>query len=270
MPRPYWRGYLKLSLVTCPVEMAPATSESEKVRFNTLNSETGNRIASRYVDAVTGREVEEDDEVKGYERGENEYVLLEDEELDAVALDSARTIDIDKFVKADSIEWIWLESPYYVTPSDPVGEEAYAVIRDAMRASGMVGVSRLVTGRRERACIIEPRDKGLVLWTLRYGNEVRDEDAYFSAVPDGKADPELKPLIAQLIKSQKKPWDPVMVSDPVQERLLALIEEKKRALKPKKTARTKEEAASPEASKVVNIMDALRKSLDQSKSRKAG
>jgi DNA end-binding protein Ku len=269
MARPYWRGYLKLSLVTCPIEMTPATSESEKVRFHTLNKLTGNRIASRYVDAVTGKEVDEDDEVKGYERGENDFVFLENEELENLALDSAKTIDIDRFVKSDTIEWIWLESPYYVTPSDPVGEEAYAVIRDAMRATGMVGVSRIVVGRRERACILEPRDKGIVLWTLRFGAEVRDEEAYFSAVPDGKADPELTPLISQLIKAQKKPWDKDMVSDPVQERLLALIEEKKRVLKPKKPRKT-DQPSEQAGGNVVNIMDALRKSLEQSKPRKAG
>lgn len=265
--RPYWRGYLKLSLVTCPIELSPATSESEKVRFHTVNKVTGNRIASRYVDAVTEQPVDEDDEVKGYERGENEYVLLEDDELDNIALESARTVDIDKFVPADSIGWIWMDTPYYVTPSDPVGEEAFAVIRDAMRRSGMVGVSRLVIGRRERACIIEPRDKGLVLWTLRFGDEVRDDKEYYAAVPEGDADPALAPLVAQLIKAQKNTWTPDMVTDPVQERLLQLISEKKKALQPKRSAK-KKEAEPPPPNKVVNIMDALRKSIERE--RKAG
>jgi DNA end-binding protein Ku len=132
--RPYWKGYLKLSLVTCPVQMMPATSESEKVRFHTLNRETRNRVVSHYVDAVTGKEVSEEDEVKGYQRGENDYVVLEDEELENVALDSTKTIDIEVFSPRDSIEWIWLDTPYYLSPNDAVGEEAFSVIRDAMAA----------------------------------------------------------------------------------------------------------------------------------------
>lgn len=266
----YWRGYLKLSLVTCPIELTPATSESEKVRFHTINKVTGNRIASRYVDAVTGEEVDEDDEVKGYERGENEFLLLEDEELENVALDSVKTVDVEKFVPRDSVEWVWLESPYYITPSDPVGEEAFAVIRDAMSASETIGVSRVVLGRRERACLLMPRDKGIVLWTLKFGDEVRPEDEYFASIPDGRADPELKPLIAQLIKAQKRAWSPELVSDPVQTNLLALIEEKKKSLRPKRKARKTESAADGSDGKVVNIMDALRKSIQQSNSRKAG
>ena len=127
--RPYWKGYLKLSLVTCPVQMMPATSENEKVRFHTLNRKTHNRVVSRYVDAVTGKEVEEDDEAKGYQRGENDYTILEDEELENVALDSPRrTIDIEVFTPRDSVEWIWLDTPYYLSPDDPVGEEAFSVI----------------------------------------------------------------------------------------------------------------------------------------------
>jgi DNA end-binding protein Ku len=265
----YWRGYLKLSLVTCPIELTPATSESEKVRFRTINKDTGNPIVSRYVDSVTGKAVDDQDQARGYERGENDVLILEDEELENVALESARTVDVEKFIPHDRVEWIWLESPYYVSPSDPVGHEAFAVIRDAMRASGMVGVSRVVLGRRERACILEPRDKGVVLWTLKFGEEVRPENEYFADIPDSKADPELRPLIAQLIKAQKKPWDASMVADPVQERLLAMIEEKKKALRPKKALR-KADAPPPSGGKVVNIMDALRASLESGKSRKAG
>ena len=182
--RPYWKGYLKLSLVTCPVQMMPATSESEKVRFHTLNRETHNRVVSQYVDAVTGKEVKEDDEVKGYQRGENDYIILEDEELENLILDSTKSIDIDIFAPRDSIESIWLDTPYYLSPDDPVGQEAFSVIRDAMAAEDMVGISRLVISRRERAVMLEPRGKGIVLWTLRYGDEVRDEEAYFGGIDD--------------------------------------------------------------------------------------
>lgn len=259
--RPYWKGYLKLSLVTCPVQMMPATSENEKVRFHTLNRATQNRVVSRYVDAVTGKEVREEDEVKGYERGEGDYVLLEEEELENVALDSTRTIDIEVFAPRNSIEWIWLDTPYYLSPNDPVGEEAFSVIRDAMKAENKVGISRLVLSRRERAVMLEPRGKGIVLWTLRYGDEVRDEDIYFERIGDEKADPDALPLVEKLIKRETRHWNPKMVSDPVQERLLDLIETKKKSLK--KVPKTKSRSAEPEkpTGNVINIMDALRNSL---------
>jgi DNA end-binding protein Ku len=256
--RPYWKGYLKLSLVTCPVQMMPATSESEKVRFHTLNRQTQNRVVSHYVDSVTGKEVREEDEVKGYQRGEDEYVILEDEELENVALESTKTIDISTFTPRDSIEWIWLDTPYYLSPNDPVGQEAFSVIRDAMEAQNMVGISRLVISRRERAVMLEPRGKGIILWTLRYGDEVRDEDGYFERIGDEEADPKVMPLVQQLIKKQTKDWSPEMVSDPVQERLLEIIETKKKTLKKPAKTRT---APSAQPSNVVNIMDALRKSV---------
>ena len=258
--RPYWKGYLKLSLVTCPVQMMPATSESEKVRFHTLNRQTQNRVVSHYVDSVTGKEVRDEDEVKGYQRGEDDYIILEDDELENVALDSTRTIDITIFTKRDSIEWIWLDTPYYLSPNDPVGQEAFSVIRDAMESQDMVGISRLVISRRERAVMLEPRGKGIVLWTLRYGDEVRDEDTYFAGIGDETADSDIMPLVQQLIKKQTKNWSPAMVVDPVQERLLEIIEAKKKALK--KPAKTKAKPASAgEPSNVVNIMDALKRSV---------
>ncbi|WP_326912910.1 Ku protein [Rhizobium johnstonii] len=258
-PKYYWKGYLKLSLVTCPVAMSPATSESEKVRFHTLNKETGNRVVSRYIDSVTGKPVKDGNEAKGYARGENDYVILTEDDLDAVALDTVKTIDIDKFVPADSIEWIYLEKPHYLMPDDAVGNEAFAVIRDAMKADKVFGVSKLVMGRRERAVVLEPRGEGIVLWTLRFGDEVRPEEPYFEGI-DEEADPELIPLVQQLIKQKTSRWSPDMVSDPIQESLLKIIAEKKKALKPaKKSAKGKPDAA--QASNVVNIMDALKKSV---------
>ncbi len=267
MARPYWKGYLKLSLVTCPVNMSPATSESEKVRFHTLNKETGNRVVSQYIDSVTGKQVKDGNEAKGYARGENDYVVLTDDDLDAVALDTVKTIDIEKFAPAESIEWVYLEKPHYLMPDDAVGNEAFAVIRDAMKADKVVGISKLVVGRREKAVVLEPRDEGIVLWSLRFGDEVRAEEAYFEDIDD-EADPDLVPLVQQLIKQKTKRWSPDMVSDPIQESLLKLIEEKKKALKPKKrTAKIKDAPAS----NVINIMDALRKSVaDELKSRKTG
>ena len=254
----FWTGYIKISLVTCPVAMMPATSEQEKVRFHVLNRRTGNRIHSQYVDAETGKPVDEADEVKGYARGENDYVPLDDDELESVALESARTIDIQSFVEAESIDWIWYDTPYYLTPDDPIGEEAYCVIRDAMRSTEMVGVSRLVLNRRERAVILKPRDNGIVLWTLRFGDEVRDPGEYFSAIRETKPDAELMRLIGDLIKSRKKTWSPDMVADPVQERLVDIIEAKKRGAKKPKA---KPSAESEAPSNVINIMDALKRSV---------
>lgn len=256
--RPYWKGYLKLSLVTCPVQMMPATTESEKVRFHTLNRDTQNRVVSRYVDVVTGKEVE--DEAKGYERGENDYIILEDEELESVALESTKTIDIDVFSPRDSIEWIWLDTPYYLSPNDPVGQEAFSVIRDAMAAENMVGISRLVISRRERAVMLEPRDKGIVLWTLRYGDEVRDQDAYFGEIGNTRADAKMMPLVQQLIKKQTRHWSSSLVADPVQDKLLGLIEAKRKKSKRPAKSKVAEQPASP--TNVINIMDALRKSVE--------
>ncbi len=254
--RAFWKGYLKLSLVTCPVAMTPATSEGEKVRFHTLNRATGHRVESRYVDAETGEAVEDDDQVKGYQRGDDDHVILEDEELEAVALESTRTIDIETFVPTDSIEWIWYDSPHYLVPDDEVGEEAFAVIRDAMAATGTAGISRLVLYRRERPVMVRPRDDGMILWTLRYGDEVRDPDAYFGGIDTGRVDPKLLRLAQTLIEERTQPWDPSMVHDPVQEKLLEIIAAKKKGRRP---ARPKPAPERP--GNVIDIMDALRRSI---------
>lgn len=262
----FWKGYLKLSLVTCPVEMMPATSEAEKVRFHTMNEKTGNRVMSQYVDSVTGKPVPDSKQGEGYARGEDDYVLLTDDEIDAVALDTVRTIDISKFVPAGSIPWIYLDKPHYLLPGDKVGYEAFSVIREAMKASDVIGVSKLVVGRRERAVVLEPRDNGLILWTLRFGDEVRLENAYFAGIKD-EADDDALPLVREIIKQKTKAWSPNMVSDPIQEALLALIDEKKKSLKPVKKAKSaKADDARP--SNVVNIMDALRKSIERDEKRK--
>lgn len=154
----------------------------------------------------------------------------------------------------------WLDTPYYLSPNDPVGQEAFSVIRDAMEAQDMVGISRLVISRRERAVMLEPRGKGIVLWTLRYGDEVRDEDTYFAGIDDETADSDMMPLVQQLIKKQTKHWDAKMVIDPVQDRLLDIIAAKKKAMK--KPAKAKQPAPGKAApSNVINIMDALKKSV---------
>jgi DNA end-binding protein Ku len=256
-PAAFWKGYLKLSLVTCPVAMTPAVSEREKVRFHTLNKATGNRIQSRYIDAETNAVVERDDQVKGYEVGDKDYVTLEDSDLAAVALESTRTIDLETFVPRAQIASIWYDRPHYLVPDDPVGEEAFSVIREAMASTNMVAIARLVLYRRERAVMLEPRERGIVLWTLRYGDEVRDPQSYFEAIKDEKPDPKLFAMVSTLIDERTKEWDPTMLRDPVQEHLVELIEAKK-----KHQAPAKAKAAPAPASNVVSIMDALRKSIE--------
>ncbi|MBD9375592.1 Ku protein [Rhizobium sp. ARZ01] len=257
--RPYWKGYLKLSLVTCPVAMSPATSESEKVRFHTINRATHNRVVSHYVDSVTGKEVADKDEVKGFERG-GEYVLLEEDELQAVNLESVRTIEINSFVPRESIDWIWLDKAHYLVPNDKVGEDAFAVIRDAMAAEDVVGISRLVIGRREHAIMLEPRGNGIVVWTLHYGDEVRDEDEYFDRI-SADTDPKLLEIAQEVIQGQTKHWSPSFVKDPMQESLLKIIAAKKKGLK--KFAKPVEVPAAAK-SNVVDLMAALKKSLEGS------
>ena len=261
--RSFWKGYLKLSLVTCAVTLMPATSESERLRFHTLNRKTGNRVQSRYVDAVTGKPVDDNDQVKGYPKSDDDYVMLEDEEIDAVALDTTHTIDIGTFVPAESIEWVFYDKPHYLAPNDEMGEEAFAVIREAMKASKVMGIARLVLYRRERAVMLEPRGKGIVLWTLRYGDEVREEADAFRETGATPSEAKLKTLVGKLIASRTTKWSDELVGDPVQDKLHEIIAAKRKAKgkKPPKPA----PPAEPTGDNVVSIMDALRNSLKAKK-----
>lgn len=260
----FWKGYLKLSLVTCPVAMQPAVSDSARLRFHTLNRKTGNRLQRNYVDAVTGKTVDEKDQARGYPRGEDDHVILEEDELDAVALESTRTIDIREFVPSDSIGWIWYDRPHFLMPDDKVAEEAFSVIRDAMRSTGTVGVARLVLYRRERAVMLAPRGKGIILWTLRYGDEVRDAGGLFSDLRTPKPDREALSLVTRLIESRTADWDPKLVEDPVQDRLVDLIAAKQKGRK--RPARRKDDAPR-DTGKVVSIIDALKRSIAADKAR---
>jgi DNA end-binding protein Ku len=237
--------------------MMPARSESEKVRFHTLNRKTGHRIMSRFVDAVTGKPVADDDEVKGYPKGDDDYVMLEDDELDAVALESTRTIDIETFAPRSSVGWIWYDTPHYLVPDGKVGEEAFSVIREAMKRTKTVGISRVVLYRRERAVLLDARDNGIVLWTLRYGDEVRPEKDYFSGIKKAEPEADLRPLMDKLITSRTKDWSPELAKDPVQDELLSIIKAKQKGRKTAKASKPQ-----PSESNVVNIMDALKKSLE--------
>ncbi len=256
-PRSFWKGYLKLSLVTCPVAMTPAVTQAERVRFHTINARTGNRIRSQYVDGVTGKPVDEDEEVKGFEVADGKYVMLEEDELDAVALETTHTIEIAKFVPKDDIDTIWLDSAHYLVPDGEVGEEAFAVIREAMAETGMVGISRLVLYRRERAVMLEPRDSGIILWSLRQADEVRDPDNYFGAIKDAKSRADALKLAMSVIAERTVPFDKSLLEDRVQNELLGLIEAKQKG---RKAPKPKAEKAPPKGN-VINIMDALRQSI---------
>lgn len=259
--RPYWKGYLKLSLVTCAVTLSPATTQGEKVRFHTLNRKTGERIHTQYVDAVSGKPVADDDQTKAYEKAEDDYVILEEEDLESVQLESARTIDIGEFVPADTIEWVYYDSPYFVVPADEVGEEAFTVIREAMAGSGLVGISRLVLGGRERAVMLQPWDKGIILWSLRFGDEVRDENDYWKSVKSDKPDAEMLKMVEEIVKARITTWSDSLVKDPVQDRLLEIIKSKKTP-KRKSTSKQDEPAAIEPQSNVIDLMAALKKSLE--------
>ena len=260
--RPYWRGYLKLSLVTCAVTLSPATTQGEKVRFHTLNRKTGERIHTQYIDAVSGKAVDDEDQTKAYEKGEDDYVILDEDDLDSVQLESARTIDINEFVESETIEWVYYDSPYFVVPADEVGEEAFTVIREAMAESDVVGISRLVMGGRERAVMLQPWENGIVLWTLRFGDEVRDEDDYWKSVKAEKPDAKMLSMVEQIIEERTTTWDKSMVKDPVQDRLLEIIKSKQ---KPKRKTKAKKDEADESIepqSNVIDLMAALKKSLE--------
>lgn len=260
-PRSYWKGHLRLSLVTCPVALVPATSTRKKLRFHTLNRETGNRLESRYLDEKTGKPVADSQQRRAYPLSPDNLVILEDKELDAVALDSTRMIDIDQFVARGDVAWIWLDRPYYLLPDAKVAEDAYTVIRDAMAATDTVGIARLVLHRRERAVMLAPRDNGIMLWALRYGDEVREAEEYFADIDRSKPAPKARKLFTDLVRERKAGWSEELVQDPVQKKLKALIAARKR-----KARKTDSKAASvPKAREkpdnVVSITEALRQSL---------
>jgi len=261
--RAYWKGYLKLLLVTCAVTLTPATTEGDKVRFHTINRKSGERIRTRYADSASGKLVDDDDVAKGYAKGEDDYLILEDEDLDAVQLESTRTIDIAEFVPEDTIEWVYYDSPYFVVPDDEVGEEAFVVIREAMAASGVVGIARLVLGNRERAVMLQPWDRGIILWTLRFGDEVRDEDEYFDPIDDDKPDAKMLGMVEKIISGRTTTWSDDLMRDPVQDRLLEIIKSKqkpKRASKAKAPVEEDDESDAP--NNVIDLMSALKKSLE--------
>lgn len=254
-PRPAWKGYLKLSLVSCAVELTNTTDHSEKVSFRVINRETGNTVKRQYVDGVTGKQVADADEVKGYEIGDDEYLLVEEDEIDAVQIESSHTLSIEHFVDRADIPQIYFDTPYYVTPSDDVSEEAFAVIREAMARQKKAGIARIVLYRRERPVMIEPFDKGLLLTTLRYDKTVRKPDEIFDGLGKPKLDTELIDLATHIIDKKQAEFDPSGFEDRYEQALLDLIRAKQKGRKPPVVQ------AAERPANVVNLFDALKKSL---------
>jgi DNA end-binding protein Ku len=257
-PRPNWKGYLKLSLVSCPVALFPATTTSERVSFRTLNRATGNRVRRQFVDEQTGEPVETEEQVKGYEVGKGEFIQVEDDELKAIQIESNHTIDIERFVPRADIDELYLDTPYYLTPTDRVGEEAFAVIRDAMRAEKMVGLARVVLFRRERLMMLEPRGKGIAAMTLRFANEVHAAANYFDEIPDAAIPKEMLELAKHIIEKMAGKFQPEEFQDRYENAVIELIRSKQKGLpvKPQPTHRQ---------ANVINLMDALRRSVEGTK-----
>ena len=195
-PRPNWKGYLKLSLVSCPIALYPATSATERVSFRQVNKQTGNRLRQQLVDSVTGEPVGSENKGRGYEIGKDQFLMVEDEELEAIQVESTHTIEIDSFVPRDQIDERYLDSPYYIAPTDKIGQEAFAVIREAMRDKKIAGIGRVVIAKRERPIMLESFGRGILGTTLRYPYEVREAEGYFEDVSDIKLSDEIKQLAA--------------------------------------------------------------------------
>src|SRR5438128_1055418 len=257
--RPFWKGYLKLSLVSCPVAMFPASSSSERVSFRQINKSTGNRLKQQLVDSETGDVVESADKGRGYEIGRNQYLPVEDEELEALKIESTHTIDIEKFVPRSEIDERYLDSPYYLVPEDKVGQDAFAVIREAMKRKNMVGFGRAVISRRERIVMLEPFDKGLMATTLRYAYEVRNAAEYFDDIPSVKLPDEMIELAEHILDTKAGHFGAAEFEDRYETAVVEMLKRKQAGLPPEQQP----EAAPP--TNVVNLMDALRRSIDAEK-----
>ena len=256
-PRASWKGYIKLSLVSCPVRLYPAVSANEKIRFNQLHKDTHNRINMKPVDPELGL-VERADLVRGYEYEDKQYIIIEDEDLEAVRIESNHTLNIEAFVDESEVDVIYQDSPYYLAPDGKMAEETFAVLRDAMQAAGKVAIARLVMSSRERVVTIGARDKGMFVTTLRDPREVRSTAAYFDEIPDIKADPEMLQLAEKLIEQKVTHFEPEKYEDRYESALMEMIKEKLKGHKPII-------AVAPERGNVINLMDALKASLGQAK-----
>ncbi|WP_244408643.1 Ku protein [Roseomonas fluvialis] len=253
--RPSWEGHLRLSLVSCPVALYNASSREGDVSFRLINPTTGNRVRQLTVDAETGTPVERKELVRGFETSKDRYVLLTDEEIRSVRLESTRTIDIERFVKLEDIDRIWWEDPYYLAPAQKAGVEAFVVIREALRESGRVALGRLVLHTRERLVALEPRGRGILVTTLRSHDEIRPEEEAFAAIPDRKADARMVEIAEQIIAQQHGAFDPSAFVDRYEDALRDLIARKDDGGDGGVTA------PPPEPDNVIDLMEALKRSL---------
>ena len=254
-PRAFWKGYLRLSLVTCPVELYPATSQAEKTHFHQINRRTGNRLRQQMVDEETGKVVDKEDKARGYELSKGRYVEIEADELEAVQIESTHTIDIDSFVPESEIDPRYRDRPYYLVPDGKAGAEAFAVIRDAMKDKDRVGLARIVIAHREHLLALEPLGKGILATTLRYDYELRDEDQFFKGIATPKIPKDMLQLAGHILDTKAAHFDPGKFKDQYETALRKLIE--------RKAAGKKIEPAAPpeKPDNVINLMDALRQSL---------
>ncbi|MBV9973883.1 MAG: Ku protein [Hyphomicrobiales bacterium] len=254
-PRSNWKGFLKLSLVSCSIALYPASSSSSRVRFNTLNRHTGNRLKRQFIDAGTGDVVEAEDQIKGFQVDRDNYLAIEESDLDEIRLETTHTLEIEKFVPRAEIDPRYMDVPYYIAPTEKVGEEAFAVIRDSMREEGVVGLGRVVMARRERIIMLEPWDKGLLGTMLRYGYEVRGEQPYFEDVPELKLDKDLKEMAKLIIKRKFGHFDAAEFNDRYEDAVVQMVRDKQAGAKPRPAK------SAPPAGNVINLMDALKRSL---------
>ena len=255
LPRVYWKGSLKLSLVTCPVALYPASSTAERTRFHMINTETGNRLKQQMVDSGTGDVVEKEQKGRGYEVAKGEYVPIEKDELEAWQLESTHTIDIDNFVPRDEIDQRYLDSPYYLVPDGKNGADAFAVIRDAMKNKDRVALARIVLSNRERIVAIEPLGKGLLATTLRYAEEVRDEKDFFEDIKAPKISKDMVELASHILDTKAAHFDASKFEDEYENALKKLVKQKAAG----KIIKAPEPAGKP--NNVVDLMDALKQSL---------
>jgi DNA end-binding protein Ku len=251
--RPTWQGHLKLSLVTCPVALFTATNSAGDVHFNLINPKTNNRIKMITTDPDTGP-IERSELVKGYEVAKGEYILLTNDEINSVKLESTKTIDIERFVAEGEIDRLYWDNPYFLAPDGKMAQEAFGVIRTAMEKSGQIALGRVVIGTRERIVALEPRGRGILAYTIRSDAEVRNPDEIFDSISAAKPDAAMISIAETIIEQKEGPFDPSQFVDRYEEALQALIEDKKKGHEPAKVAE-------PDATNVVDLMSALRASL---------
>ena len=254
-PRANWKGFLRLSLVTCPVALFPATSDSEKISFNQINRNTGHRIKYMKVDAGTGEEVSSEDIMKGYKVDTDTYIEISRDELDAIALESTRTIEIDQFVPKSEIDELYLVRPYYIVPDGKVGHDAYAVIRETIRSLDKVALARVVLTNREHVIALEARDNGLMGMLLRYPYEVRDAGEYFDDIQDVKITKDMLDLAKHIVEQKSGHFEPQKFEDHYEAALTELINKKRNG----ETIKPASKPASGD--NVISLMDALRRSV---------